>query len=93
MNRTNLTKPQPAARLRVTGWVAVFLVLLVLTIAYGNSFQGAFVFDDQTSIPANESIRHLWSGAVLHPPAALGATVGGAQLRAQRHVSLELSRG
>jgi tetratricopeptide (TPR) repeat protein len=47
-------------------------------VAYGNSFAGPFVFDDQISIAGNSSIRHLataWS-----PPGGQGLTVQGRPL-------------
>ena len=61
----------PAARSwRV--WAAAGLLVLAVTAAYGNSFHGPFIFDDNPSIVENGSIRHLWSGQVLTaPPEAL----------------------
>jgi len=54
------------------------LIALGALAAYANSFTGAFVFDDPTSIADNPSIRHLWAlGKVLHPPVDAGRTVGG----------------
>ncbi len=48
--------------------------LAVLTLlAYSTSFHGAFVFDDQSSILENASIRSLWPlGPVLFPPPDAG---------------------
>jgi protein O-mannosyl-transferase len=59
---------------------AVALVLAVIA-AYYDSFSGAFFFDDEFSIQANTTIRHLWPlSAVLNPPAGHGETVGGRPL-------------
>ena len=45
-------------------------------LAYYNSFTGPFVFDDEDSIQANPTIRHVWPiSQVLSPPATAG--VGG----------------
>jgi Flp pilus assembly protein TadD len=50
------------------GWACATIVVAALA-AYHNSFGGAFVFDDLTSIPNNPTIRHLWPlGDVLRPP-------------------------
>jgi protein O-mannosyl-transferase len=47
------------------------------TLAYSNSFSGAFVLDDVGSILGNPTIRHLGDiGAVLSPPGG-GLTVSG----------------
>ena len=69
--------------------VSVVLIAVAIAIAYGNSFSGAFVFDDDMSITNNASIRHLWpAGAVLTPPTDGGRTVGG---RPVLNVSLALN--
>ncbi len=49
-------------------------VLVGATLAaYLNSFSGAFVFDDQSAILENTSIRQLWPpGSLLSPPIAAG---------------------
>ena len=39
--------------------MAAALILLAGLVAYWNSFQGAFVFDDM-AIKENLTIRHLW---------------------------------
>jgi tetratricopeptide (TPR) repeat protein len=52
-------------------WVAygaIGLIIAAGVAAYANSFSGAFVFDDATSILENPSIRHLRSLDWLHPP-------------------------
>lgn len=40
-------------------WVALFLIVLAGQLAYSDSFQGDFVFDDVQSIPENRDIRSL----------------------------------
>ncbi len=53
-------------------------LLLVIAgfLAYHNSFQGAFIFDDLHSIPGNPHIRHLWP--ILEAMSApLATTVSG----------------
>ena len=59
-------------RTNPTRWVACLLVL-VAAIAYMNSLDAPFVFDDAPAIVDNPSIRRLSDpGAILHPPAAGG---------------------
>jgi tetratricopeptide (TPR) repeat protein len=46
-----------------SGWaiaLALALVGLAAVAAYGNSFAGAFIFDDRPWIVENAGIRHLW---------------------------------
>ncbi len=52
-----LAKPHPRIRL---GACAPLLILLVGIAAYANSFQGAMVLDDESSIVLNPRIHHLW---------------------------------
>ena len=40
--------------------LAAGLIVLAATVAYSNSLQCAFVFDDNGNIVNNTSIRHLW---------------------------------
>jgi protein O-mannosyl-transferase len=57
--------------------LAVGLIVLAGLAAYANSFGGPFIYDDQASIPENDTIRKLWPLTdVLRPPAA-GETVSG----------------
>jgi len=66
----------PAAPLRVLPWLAV---VLAVALAYANSFSGALVLDDQSSIANNPTLRQLWPlWPVLSPPA--GSGVGGRPL-------------
>ncbi len=47
-------------------------------LAYQNSFTGPFIYDDESSILTNPTIRHLWPiGNVLSPPHGGGLTVEG----------------
>ena len=50
-------------------WLAASVVALAL-IAYGNSYPGAWIFDDPYTIPANPGIGVLWppSAAIASPP-------------------------
>ena len=63
---------------RSSGWLAAGLIALAALVAYHNSFSGAFVLDDSSSIAGNPSIRHLWPlGGPLSPPHGRGLTVDG----------------
>ncbi|MBI5423439.1 MAG: tetratricopeptide repeat protein [Opitutae bacterium] len=57
------------------------LLLLAILAAWSNSFAVPFLFDDVTSLGANESIRHLWPlvPGPLAPPVG-GDTVSGRPL-------------
>jgi len=60
--------------------LAAGLIVLAGVAAYHNSFTGAFVYDDVTSIVENPTIRRLWPiGHVLSPPHG-GETVSGRPL-------------
>ena len=60
--------------------LAASLIALATLAAYANSFQGAFVFDDDPAIRDNPTVRRLWRiGEVLSPPAR-GETVSGRPL-------------
>lgn len=51
-------------------WLAVALIVLAAGCTYWNSLGGAFIWDDQTSILTNQTIRRLWPLSVpLSPPA------------------------
>lgn len=53
--------------------LAVLALVVVILAAYANSLTGAFVFDDQSSVVGNSSIRRLWPpGPVLLPPPEAG---------------------
>ena len=73
--RTRTVGTAPAARSwRV--WAAAGLLVVAVMAAYGNSFHGPFIFDDDDSIVENPSIRHLWSGQVLTAPPEAITVVG-----------------
>lgn len=47
--------------------LAAGLIVLVGVCVYGNSVRGAFIWDDQTAVLTNQSIRHLWPDALFPP--------------------------
>jgi len=57
--------------------IAAELLVLLLFLAYSNSFQAPFIRDDNSSIPENPSIQHLWPPAKVLSPPHSGETVGG----------------
>src|SRR5436309_10616039 len=58
-----------------------FLVVAAGLLAYANSFDVPFVFDEQGAILENESIRRLWPLSIpLSPPRADGITTEGRPL-------------
>ena len=60
--RTRTVGAAPAARSwRV--WAAAGLLVVAVIAAYGNSFHGPFILDDEDSIVENPAIRHLGSCA------------------------------
>lgn len=62
------TKSSPRAIALAAG-----LIALLALAAYGNSFSGAFIYDDCVSITDNLSIRQLWPlGPAFSPPAEAG---------------------
>jgi protein O-mannosyl-transferase len=53
--------------------IATMSVVLLVLIAYANSFRGALVFDDRAEITENASIKQLWPLTIpLSPPAEAG---------------------
>lgn len=53
--------------------LAALALTVAVLLAYANSLGGGFVFDDQSSVVENASIRRLWPlGPVLLPPADAG---------------------
>jgi protein O-mannosyl-transferase len=57
-------------------WGALAFLVVAICLAYGNSFHGPFIFDDEPSIVENQSIRHLGSWQVLAAPPAAVTTTG-----------------
>lgn len=77
-----MSQPMPdAAPLDRRVRLGLALLLAAITLAWSNSFGVPFLFDDVTSLAANESIRHLWPLAPgpLAPPVG-GDTVSGRPL-------------
>jgi protein O-mannosyl-transferase len=63
---------------RVVLWLACLALVIVTAIAYWDSLEGPFVFDDQFAIVENPTIRQLRPiSTVVTPPSAHGETVGG----------------
>ncbi|HEY0946224.1 MAG TPA: tetratricopeptide repeat protein [Opitutaceae bacterium] len=59
-------------------WLTLGLLVFATLVAYHNSFEGPFVFDDLPAIRDNPTIRRL--STALVPPSAQGNTVGGRPL-------------
>ena len=81
--------PPPAAATPTSLRTAAALLALAAVAAYANSFSGPFVYDDESSILSNPTLRHLWPpwDAFLPPPH--GLTVSG---RPVLNFSLALNR-
>src|SRR3989338_4933438 len=59
------------------GSVGILLLLLVGIAAYQNSFSAPLIWDDESAIVHNSSIRSLWSRwDVLRPPRETSAVAG-----------------
>ena len=56
----DLDPTNASARSRTLALLLPALLLLAGVLAYANSFQGVFLFDDQSSITDNPAIRTLW---------------------------------
>jgi tetratricopeptide (TPR) repeat protein len=76
--------PTPRAALSRAPWCCVGLIVVAIIIAYHNSLQGPFIFDDASSIVTNPTIQRL---------AALGDVLSGPQsnVTAQGRPLLNLS--
>ena len=74
---TNKTAPTQPPSFDSPRWLAIgaLLLLALIFVAYHNSFNGPFIFDDVESIPQNMSIRHL--DTAFSPPSQNGITVSG----------------
>ncbi len=68
-------KPDPRSE-RLPPWLAAACLILAGIIAYGNSLDAPFLFDDAGAVVNNPTIRHLGSWAVLAPPADGSTTTG-----------------
>ncbi|MEO6568100.1 MAG: tetratricopeptide repeat protein [Opitutaceae bacterium] len=74
-NSRDLAVPR---RAQLTGVSGGWVLAVLAAVAYANSLQGPFVFDDIGSIVENPTIRQLWPiGRPLSPPADWGFTVSG----------------
>ena len=63
-----------------TDYLATGLIVLAALAAYGNSFSGPFICDDEESIPDNPTIRCLWPVWQAISPPRDGQTVDGRPL-------------
>ena len=75
MTASESKKSNPWAR-----WLPAALIVAVVFAVYANSLRGPFVFDDESAVVRNESIRRLWSPGIFNPAAGRGETVGGRPL-------------
>jgi Flp pilus assembly protein TadD len=78
--RGEQTAAAPAAPGFWFGIAAAGVMVLCAVAAYHNSFGGAFVYDDETAIINNPTIRQLWPLAKVLSPPCDGETVGGRPL-------------
>ncbi len=88
MNSEGERKSLPA---KSNGWDALIgaeLLVLLVFLAYSNSFHVPFILDDKTSITENATIWHLWPPGNLFFPPHDGETVGG---RPVLNISLALN--
>ena len=72
--------PAESARpaFRRHGLIAGGVIAAAAVLAYANSWQAPFVYDDVLAIPENPTLRHLWPLTdVLLPPVEGGLTVSG----------------
>lgn len=60
--------------------LAVALLVLATFLAYANSFQGPFIFDDKPAILDNPTIRQLWPLTKVLSPPPVGSSVTGRPL-------------
>ena len=63
-----------------TRWLPAALIVAAVFAMYANSLRGPFVFDDESAVVRNESVRRLWSLDIFNPAAGRGETVGGRPL-------------
>ena len=60
-----------------SAWFATLVLVAAVLASYANSLRCPFLFDDQSAIVDNPTIRQLWPiGMVLSPPSH-GETVSG----------------
>lgn len=75
MGVTSQNPVQFIAKARWGRSIALLSLLLAGLVAFHNSFSGPFVFDDDASILANPTIRHLWPPWSMLSPPVTGAPV------------------
>ena len=75
--RASRQSPKPPSHDRLRSAGLGVLIALVAVVAYHNSLDGPFLFDDRGSIIENPTIRSLWPiWGPLMPP-TIGQPVGG----------------
>ena len=93
--------PAPAAKVTqgssapaLAGWLLPLLLIGVGLAAYYNSFEGAFILDDNPRIVNNPQIRQLWPLWEVDGPefAPDPATLAGAELRRRRREHVGVPR-
>src|SRR5687767_15850637 len=62
---TRVRRDGIAPRSRVRNWHCVVALIVFGGLAYSNSLDGAFVFDDLIGVRDNPDIRRLWSLSLL----------------------------
>jgi Flp pilus assembly protein TadD len=71
----NARPASPQSLARSHAWFAALVIGVAVLLAYGNTFAVPLIFDDDSSILKNETIRHLWTA--WWPPNENGLTVSG----------------
>lgn len=78
MNPEHRDIPGQPETSRARIWLAAGLLAVAAILAYANTFQVPFLFDDVPSILENPTILRLWPpGGALSPPSEGGVTVSG----------------
>ncbi len=67
-------------KILLTPGCSALVLALAVAIAYGNTFQGEFIFDDSDSIEKNPSVHKLWPLTQVLWPGVGGRTVDGRPL-------------
>ena len=66
----------PRGSASLPGWLAPALLVAAIALAYANSLNAPFLFDDQGAVVDNPTIRRLASLDVLRPPTDGSTTTG-----------------
>ena len=69
-------EPEVTAQSWPPRWLAVACLVVGVTLAYWNSLEAPFLFDDTGAVMHNPTIRRLASLAVLNPPSDGSTTTG-----------------